>query len=216
MCDCEASTMEHAPPICIFPEMKDLPPEVNYRNALITVPSCKEHNIAKSHDDEYLLYVLAMSITSSNVGLNQFLTKVKRSAERKPALSSKMVANSAPVSIFHEDQQQWENAYGILIQGDRINAVIEKCARALYFHETRTKFLGVIRLLTPFTIYNSIDLNNSIVTAVEAAEGFFTSHPLCGKNSDVFSYKFEKGKNSATMLLFFYGETKVLVHLDGR
>lgn len=216
MCDCEATTVEHVPPKCIFPGGKDLPPGTDYRNGLITVPSCEKHNTANSHDDEYLLYILAASITSNNVGLNQFLTKVKRSAERKPALASKMAANSAPVLIFHDDKQQWEDAYGILIQGDRIDAVIEKCARALYFSETHTKFLGAVRVITPFTMYKDIDFNNSIFSAVEAADNFFASHPLYGKNPDVFSYKFEEGKSSAIMLFCFYGETKVLVQLDKR
>ncbi|MDN5882405.1 MAG: hypothetical protein L0H37_08540, partial [Nitrosospira sp.] len=75
MCDQEATTMEHAPPKCIFPEKKDLSSYDDYRQGLITVPSCEEHNTTKSKDDEYLLYLLAASATSSVIGLNQFLTK---------------------------------------------------------------------------------------------------------------------------------------------
>jgi len=85
MCNQEATSVEHAPPICVFPAKKDLPSQKDYRKNLITVPSCATHNAATSNDDEYLLYVLSSSITSSDVGLNQFLTKVKRSAERRRA-----------------------------------------------------------------------------------------------------------------------------------
>jgi hypothetical protein len=214
MCDSEATTVEHAPPKCIFPQKKDTSNGIDYRNGLITVPSCDEHNTAKSKDDEYLLYVISASITSNNVGLNQFLTKVKRSAERKPALASKITANSAPVRIFHEDKQQWEDAFGLVIQGERIDSAIEKCARALYFYETNTKFLGGVKVITPFTIYSDTSLSSSTATAIEVAERHFALHLVCGGNPDVFSYKFDEGENSAIMLFYFYGETKVLVRLD--
>lgn len=216
MCDREATTVEHAPPRCIFPKIKDIPDGADYRQNLITVPSCSEHNTAKSHDDEYLLFILAASITSSNVGLRQFLTKVKRSAERKPALASKMARNSATVQIFHEDRQQWEDAAGIVVEGARIDATISKCARALYFHETNRKFFDAVRVITSFTMYSDLNFNDSISSAVEAADNFFSSHLLCGKNSDVFWYKFEEGENTATMLLCFYGATKILVQFDKR
>lgn len=216
MCDGEATTVEHAPPRCIFPEIKDTPDGTDYRQSLITVPSCSEHNTAKSHDDEYLLFILAASITSSNIGLTQFLTKVKRSAERKPALALKMARNSAPVQIFHEDGEQWEDAAGIVIEGTRIDATISKCARALYFHETSRKFFDAVRIITPFTMYSDPSFNNSTASAVEAADSFFSSYPLRGKNSDVFWYKFEEGENTAMMLLCFYGATKILVQFDKR
>ncbi|MFY9259584.1 MAG: hypothetical protein WAO71_03645 [Gallionella sp.] len=216
MCDQEAITVEHAPPKCIFPEIKDTPDERDYRKNLITVPSCNEHNTAKSHDDEYLLFILAASITSSNIGLTQFLTKVKRSAERKPALASKMASNSTPVQIFHEDKKQWEDAAGIVVEGARIDATLGKCARALYFYETSRKFFGTVRVITPFTMYSDPSFNNSIASAVATADSFFSSYPLRGENHDVFWYKFEEGEVTATMLLCFYGSTKILVRFDKR
>ena len=58
MCSAESVTTEHIPPKCIFPEKKDLADGRDYRRNLITVPSCADHNLHKSGDDEYLLYVL--------------------------------------------------------------------------------------------------------------------------------------------------------------
>lgn len=56
MCDELATTVEHIPPKCIFPETKDLEDKtLNLRKKLLTVPSCTLHNNAKSGDDEYLL-----------------------------------------------------------------------------------------------------------------------------------------------------------------
>jgi hypothetical protein len=84
MCESIATSVEHAPPKCIFPEAKDTLSGEDYRKNLITVPSCDAHNLARSKDDEYLLHVLAASITSNNVGLNQFLTKSRRAFDESP------------------------------------------------------------------------------------------------------------------------------------
>ena len=100
MCEKSANTVEHAPPKCVFPEGKDLAARLNYRRNLITVPSCEEHNTAKSRDDEYLLHVLAASITSSPIGPTQFLTKVRRSLERAPNLASTLLPGETPVMRF--------------------------------------------------------------------------------------------------------------------
>jgi len=58
MCDLPGTTDEHIPPRAIFPEAKDAEGR-NYRIDLITVPSCPDHNTAKSDDDEFLMVSLA-------------------------------------------------------------------------------------------------------------------------------------------------------------
>ena len=63
MCEQANTTPEHVPPKCIFPEVKDL--GIDYRKSLITVPSCDAHNLRKSKDDEYLMFVLTCSITNN-------------------------------------------------------------------------------------------------------------------------------------------------------
>ena len=70
MCEAVATTDEHAPPRCLFPETKDLiDKSLDLRKELITVPACKEHNTAKSTDDEYLLNILSLNITSGSHGI---------------------------------------------------------------------------------------------------------------------------------------------------
>ena len=86
MCEKDATSEEHAPPKCLFPDEKDLPNGLNLRKDLIKVPSCESHNSAKSHDDEFLLYILCMNIATNSVALRQFFTKIRRSYKRRPAL----------------------------------------------------------------------------------------------------------------------------------
>ena len=216
MCDQRATTVEHAPPKCIFPEKKDVPSGKDYRKDLVTVPSCELHNTATSRDNEYLLYMLSASITSSDVGLNQFLTKVKRAAERSPALASSMLVSSDPVKIFHEDTQEWKDAYGIQVQGNRLDLVFKKIASALYFHEKKVQFNGEIKVVTGFTLYSEPSTNAAIASAVPAAEDFFSSHEPKGSNPDIFFYRFGEGPGSAIMLMNFYGTSKVLIKYEPR
>ena len=53
MCDRNAVSSEHVPPKNLFPEQKDVGKD--YRQYLITVPSCEIHNNHKSKDDEFLI-----------------------------------------------------------------------------------------------------------------------------------------------------------------
>ena len=51
MCEELATSVEHIPPQCLFPEQKDLPDGIDLRKQLLTVPSCDKHNSKKSQDD---------------------------------------------------------------------------------------------------------------------------------------------------------------------
>jgi len=53
MCDQSSTSREHVPPRCLFPESKDV--RGDFRQNLLTVPSCDEHNSGKSADDEFLM-----------------------------------------------------------------------------------------------------------------------------------------------------------------
>lgn len=47
MCEKPATSVEHIPPKCLFPEQKDLPGGADLRKQLLTVPACDEHNLKK-------------------------------------------------------------------------------------------------------------------------------------------------------------------------
>lgn len=216
MCTKDASTAEHAPPKCIFPESKDLAPGSDYRKNLITVPSCDEHNTAKSRDDEYLLHVLAASISSSPTGLTQFLTKVRRSLERNPTLARALLPGDAPVMRFVPHSSRLQEAFSISADGGRIDKVVSGCARALYLHETGSRFAGRVKVIASFMSYGHVTTDNAVAEAVALAKAFLSGAPKNGENPEVFFYKFEKGPRIAVMLLCFYGGTEFLVHFDDR
>ncbi len=215
-CEVDASSDEHAPPKCLFPERKDVADGTDYRVNLITVPSCDAHNSAKSRDDEYLLQALAGSYTSSQVGLTQFITKVRRAFERSPSKASSFVKLSEPVMLKRDSAAEWEQGAEVIVEAERLDNVLGNCARALYFHATGKKFAGPVHVITAFTMYKHPVVQENVNSGVRAATEYFSSHPPKGENPEVFWYKFEESENTAVFLMQFYESSEVLVRFDKR
>ena len=81
MCQRAACSREHVPPKNLFPESKDFDGR-NFRINLITVPSCKLHNSAKSKDDEFLMVSLAGIFGNNSIGIRHRIGKVTRALHR--------------------------------------------------------------------------------------------------------------------------------------
>lgn len=201
MCSHKATSQEHAPPRCLFPQAKDTHDGADYRKNLVTVPSCELHNGEKSHDDEYLLFVLAGSYTSSSVGLKQFLTKVHRAFEKRPGKATNFVRRSTPVKLKRIGETEWENGAQVIIDGERVDRVLNNCARALYHHHTGSKFQGPAQVLTNFTMYLDEKVQTSVSESFDIAANALAAEPLRGTNPAVFAYKF---KESDSMVLFYF------------
>lgn len=212
MCDRPATSDEHAPPKCIFPELKDVSDSVNRRENLITVPSCDEHNSVKSKDDEYFLYILSLSITSNPVGHLQAITKVKRAIAKKPSLFYELRQNVTQVPFTYFNTNEITDAIAMFPDGNRVNSVLDKCARAIYFHTTGKKFTGTAKVVNGFLLNDQV--NSEIKLKIfEQLENIFNIYPYIGNNQDTFKYKIICVNESAMLLLEFYGSTKAIVDL---
>lgn len=153
MCELEATSVELAPPKCLFSERKDEPDGIDYRVNLITVLSCEKHNSSKSHDDEYPLHMLSGSFTSSPVGLTQFITKVRRAFEKAPSKASSYIRRYEPILLKRHTDNEWEQSAQVIVEAERLDLVLGNCARALYHHETAKKFVGAVQVIAAFTMY---------------------------------------------------------------
>jgi hypothetical protein len=211
MCPRPATSREHVPPRCLFPARKDVADEVNYRKNLITVPSCDEHNSEKSHDDEYLMFALAGSYTSSAVGLAQFTTKVKRAFDQQPSKRLNFIRRSTPVRLRRTAGTEWEEGAQVVIEGPRIDNLLANCARALYFNQSGRKFLGPTEVMTNFTLYHDAEIQRGVTTEFEAAEQHLASRAAAGDNPAIFSYKFDESELTALFLFAFYENSTALV-----
>ena len=175
------------------------------------MPSCDTHNSEKSHDDEYLMFALAGSYTSSSVGLNQFITKVRRAFERRPSKAANFVRRSAPVQLRRSEQEDWEKGAQILIDGERIDAVLSNCARALYHHHTKSKFQGPVEVITNFTMYMDPKVQASVSQGFDVAAKSLADESLLGHNPEVFTYKFIETDTMSLFYFCFYGSSSAIV-----
>ncbi len=79
-CGEPATSKEHIPPKCIFPE------DPKFRKNLITVPACDKHNSDKSLEDEFLMACITPSILNNELALAETRTRLKTTLEKKPGL----------------------------------------------------------------------------------------------------------------------------------
>lgn len=213
MCYRNATSREHAPPRCLFPETKDTPDGANYRKNLVTVPSCEQHNSEKSHDDEYLLFVLSGSYTSSSVGLDQFLTKVRRAFEKRPGKAANFIRQSTRAQIKRVGQVDWEEGAQIIIDGMRVDKVLQNCARAIYYHHTGLKSLGSADALTSFAMYRDEKTQVEVDVAFNLTAQAMATEPLYGENPEIFEYKFKETESMIIFYFYFYTSSTAIIRL---
>ena len=212
MCPKSASSFEHAPPKCIFPEQKDLPATgQNLRKNLITVPSCDEHNTQMSKDDEYFLNVLSLSISTNNVGAQQFFTKIQRAIKRNPSLLTTITSKPSPVTIRDTENNTFSPSMALEIDLPRILKTLDKTARAIYFNHTKAKYLGNVSILVDFILdLNRPNLNLRKETLFKRILPLIEAQPYLGENPEVFSYRFIEQSGIAMIELNFYGANKAI------
>ena len=220
MCNNPAVGVEHVPPRCLFPEKKDLPQGVDLRKQLITVPACDEHNTSKSHNDEYLLYLLVISLPSNEIAKNHFLTKIMRSIVRNPGLIRKVMVNPQPVIAVDKETEQAHHTIAVNIDDARLDSALDHIARALYFHHFKAQWLGNVRtqpdfLLTSLDPMDGQEKNKLGEYMVAAADHLFADKEFHGANPDVFKYQVLEGNENVHMLmrLHFYNGCRVSVFI---
>ena len=87
MCHLPATSKEHAPPICFFPEAKDVGGSKDYHLNLLTVPSCDlQYNSEKSTDDLYLLFIITSHYENNPTAQTHFSAKVMRTVRNTPSM----------------------------------------------------------------------------------------------------------------------------------
>jgi hypothetical protein len=203
-CQNPATTREHIPPLCLFPERKDTVDDVDYRRKLITVPSCKEHNLNKSGDDEYLLYVLSINLEANVIAQAQW-TKLKRAIERRPALWNSMSSNSEDVDVMDSHTGKIYKTVQMDLNGARFQRALELIALGLYRHHFGERWEGNIHVHSDFVAFsqqpNTTDIDANRVLVFNCAKKIFANTPRNGNNQDVFWYQVYEQANPLHCLI---------------
>jgi hypothetical protein len=216
-CGKEATSHEHIPPKCLFPEKKDIEHIFNqsFREELITVPSCDLHNSKKSKDDEYLLVCLSTMLGNNDVALIHTYTKVKRTLAHNPEIINRI--DDFTIKVGNKDYP----ISAIKVDNNRLLNSFEGIARGLYYYEYSNVFTGCLNIISKlFYIQNSddqrsINSNNFVERCIELVkkEQLSWGTAIKGSNPKVFKYQFspKDGFNSQTLWLNFYEKVDVYV-----
>lgn len=152
-CSKLATTREHVPPRCLFPEPKDVS-ESDYRKNLITVPSCHEHNLRKAQDDEFLLTTLAPLVGNNPLAYRQTVTKLTRAINRSRGRLLSEAIREAEAGFAG----QAEGPAIPILKGQadlpRLRKVLEAIALGLVYHEKGSPFMGECVVLPVFLNYD--------------------------------------------------------------
>lgn len=207
-CDKEATSVDHVPPRCLFPEKKDLP-EVEYRRNLITVPSCEAHNCARSHDDEYLLCVLVTSYENNPVARKHFETKIIRLLQKKPHFQATLLKFLTPVLLNGEETAAFK------VDLERLRRVLEAIAYGLHFHVYKEPWLGQIKVipLGMFKEEGATFIRHPLEEAMlQGSNVFFADKEQHGENQDIFFYQIHRDleKGQLVIKMVFYGGFEVI------
>jgi len=209
MCDDLAVSKEHVPPKCLFPEAKDVEGDTDFRNSLITVPSCDKHNSQKSGDDAFLMYLLVSEIKANEVATSIMFKKLKRATKRNPSLFKKIFAGAEEVTINSEDS--FVDSFEVPVDKSRIDSCFDHIARGLFYHETKLSWFKKIIAIPDFIFHtegqNAQRNDQQHLELSVIAKAALASIPNTGENKEVFSYKFfmcKKDPFEAIAQLEFY------------
>ena len=210
MCELPASSREHAPPRCIFPEPKDLEDGSNLRKNLITVPSCDQHNPRFSKDDEYFLVMTTLNIDGNELKTRHFATKVIRALRRSPAFADNTLGEKLPFTLVNG-----RPAMGFSIERRRIERVVEKTARAIHYHSTNgRKLFAPLQIHLPNLRHADGKSAEGMEQLLLLAEELTKGEPWLGDNPEVFRYRVRldpTDRASFLWMVFYEGFTALVV-----
>jgi len=215
MCDLPATTDDHIPPLCIFPEQKDL--GIDYRKNLITVPACENHNLSTSLDDEYLMAIIAFHWRNNKVAYGQVTSKIMRAFRHNKRYFDLFFGDGKNKFIFWNDEALVTTSVDI----DRFKRVFEKIARGIYFHHLGIKWNGDV-LVQPlsFVITHDEAQTHALMSLMQNTQEInilCSSEPPVGENPDVFFYQIAYNdplKSTALRMVFYNGFVVIAVLMD--
>lgn len=207
-CGKQATSKEHIPPKCLFPEHKDI--NDFFRKDLITVPSCDKHNNKKSGDDEILMACLASTVGANDLAYSHTKTKLRRAYLRNnhlfksnfKELNDKInIDKNSPVSIVEIDNL-------------KIIKSFESIARGLYFYEHKERCTGRCSIVPTFLkyLYDPQIAHYINLTKLVVGNEYFKWEKK-GANPKVFEYQFGPidQYKLRPMVMTFYETLKVYV-----
>lgn len=197
-CDELATSEEHAPPKCFFPKQKYFPRRrPHYRDNLLVVPSCAEHNESRAIDDEYTALSIVMAAANRNLAFSPFIEKWFKVLKRNNwALAPKFFSRSKLVKVVDGDGSF--ETLSVTFDKHRIDRVIESTARALYYYELnfQKRWLGDCQIHCPHMLTSDLSKQPNYPSLHEMEQAFAREEngrvQIKGRHPDIFYYQILK------------------------
>jgi len=191
-CGEPATTAEHVPPKCLFPRPRP--------TDLITVPACRDCNSGSKLDDEYFRLLITSATSDSEPAAALLGDRILPKANTKPALINSHVRSMRSVAVYSTSGLFVKVRPAFQFNRSRMQRVINKIVRGLFYHETR-------RRLLPDTKIDEVLLNPPL----SPVHSFLLcSLPLRDVgDGNVFSYRFasrEETSEWSPWYLMFYNQ----------
>lgn len=211
-CGKPATTREHVPPKVFFPEKKDMPSKYpDFRTDLLTVPSCDDHNLTKSLDDEYLFMIIVASHVVNEIALRHF-KKVIRAIHHAPNKGKIYLKNVTPASVN-----------GLLtiasdIDIERFYSSLGLIAKGIYYHNFSEQWLSHIEIM-PLSLFKrpqsmqDMHTNEKIKELRGMVSQLFLKEKIEGSHPEIFFYQFHLDPDTKKNILrmVFYEGFEVVV-----
>ena len=209
-CGGKATSKEHVPPQCFFPEGKDIGFDL-FRLNLITVPSCYKHNGKKSKDDEFLLAAIAGVVGNNPIGFFHNRTKVKRIFDLNGPNFIHTITRNPKDHIWQSEGINYPVTLGNP-HYSRMEECFENIAYGLYYHEFKEVFEGEILKFLMFLRYPNEFMEKKKAVIKKRWE-YEPKKKVKGSNPEVFKYQFgEKDEwGFITMKMTFYEGTDIFI-----
>lgn len=188
----QASTVDHVPPKCFFPKPRP--------SNLITVPACWRCNVALEKDEEFFLATFMFSEAGRTpAGKALWTEKMSRVYFRGRGVGNtirkrmKRVAITTPCGIYYRE------GFALDIDYKRLENVVIKIVRGLYYHEYREALIKDIAVVCQW-------LNTP--SFIEGARPHVENLPFAKTQwPGIFEYRFGRSEtapeNSLWLMQFF-------------
>ncbi|MBA4143877.1 MAG: hypothetical protein H0X43_13045 [Nitrosospira sp.] len=191
LCNATATTRDHVPPVGLFPHPRP--------KNLITVPACESCNQKNSLHDEYFRLIVATSSPNSAASLSLLHQRILPRMKRRPALITSFMKSLQWAEIKSKKGIYLGRAKAFTPDELRIQAVIEKIIRGLYYHHQK-RALPSDHFIEKY--YRNPDLTEEFWKAISSLP-----RRDIGENGSVFSYRYavdeQVDANSFWFLMFF-------------
>lgn len=213
MCEQPATTKDHIPPRCFFPEGKDV--KADYRKNLIAIPACDSHNLKTSKDDEYLMGVVAFHWRNNPVAYEHSITKVKRALKRNKRYYNLFFGEGKHQLVYQQGQPLVTTPVDI----HRFTSCMQKITRGIYFSHFGKKWLLNVDVqpLSLIPIYKEWNpIIDDLAQVHQMMRQLCVNEPRHGENPDIFYYQLvqDKSQTSTIMRMVFYGGFEVIASLN--